>query len=266
MTHGENGRLRAACGLPLAAGSAVCVILCDPGDDAALWLHDTLRDLGLCRIDLVSVGQLVYSTRIVHQLSDAVERGEIHLSDGRTLRPEAIRGLVNRVNFLPTRHFDNVATADQGYATEELSAFFLAWLDAIPGRVINPPLPFSLNGGDFPIATVMHCAATAGLPTGGWHARAHESEAETSSSIEPTHVVIVFVGILFGPILPRDLQDACRRLAILLGLPLMQVALRRLRTGEWRFMSVTGNADFRLGGSGLAAAIGRELASSPEPA
>src|SRR5262245_46526463 len=105
------------------------VILCHPGDVPALWLAGAMRGLGAGSVELVTVEELVYSRRIVYRLSDAGSSGSIGLADGRTLRPETIAGLVNRVRYLPTQHFARALPADRTYAEAELCAFLLAWIN-----------------------------------------------------------------------------------------------------------------------------------------
>jgi hypothetical protein len=234
------------------------VILCHADDAAALWLCAALRRLGRDDVEAVSVEALVYSRRIVHRLDDAGDTGEIEMADGRVLRCEAIDGIVNRVRFLPLAHIERAAAADRTYATEEIHAFLLAWLDGVAGRVINPPLPTVLDGGTFPTATVVHLAAMAGLPTRRW---AYGSEEDPDAPAVPgaTVPVIAFDNRIFGPVVPRALQDGCRRLAVLLGVPLLEVALSHSAEGGWRFQGARGLADFRAGGAPLAAAISRTL-------
>jgi hypothetical protein len=238
----------------------VIVILCHADDAPAIWLHGALRGLGLTGLELVAVDQLVYSRRIVHRLDDDGDRGEIHLADGRVLRAESISGLINRLRYVPTEHFARADPSDRAYATQELSAFMLAWLDSVAGRVINPPLPYALDGGTFQPTTVLHCAAMAGLPTTTWRAGTNSVEDEAAPEIIPTHAPIVFAGRVFGRILPRDLQEGCLRLAVLLGVPLLQILLHHSADLGWRFVGATGIADFRIGGRSLAAAIARAFA------
>jgi hypothetical protein len=239
---------------------AVIVILCHADDAPALWLHGALRGLGLKGLELVAIDQLVYSRRIVHRLGDDGDRGEIRLADGRVLRAESISGLINRVRYLPTQHFAGADPSDRAYATQELSAFMLAWLDSIAGRVINPPLPFALDGGTFQPTTVLHHAAMAGLPTRTWRAGTTAVADNVEPEAIPTHAPIVFDGRLFGRIMPRNLQDGCVRVAALLGVPLLQILLHHSADLRWRFVAATGIADFRIGGRPLAAAIARAFA------
>lgn len=235
------------------------VILCHSDDPAALWLGASMRRLGL-EVDVVTVEQLVFSRRIVFRMDSAGDSGSVELAGGRLLRPEAISGLINRARYLPTRHLERAEPRERAYAESELSAFLLGWINGVAGRVINPPLPFDLGGGTFPPPTLLQLAAIAGLPTGGWRASADEADSGMSL-VAPTHRVIVFDGRLFGPLLPRALQDGCRGLASLLGTPLLQVELRQATGEPWRFVSATGIADFRLGGQPLVKALAQTLAT-----
>jgi hypothetical protein len=228
------------------------IILCHPGDAAALWLATTMREQGAGSVELVTVEELVYSRRIVYRLSDAGSSGSIRLADGRTLRPETITGLVNRVFYLPTQHFARALPADRGYAEAELNAFLLAWINGVAGRVINPPHPFALGGGTFARPTLMHFAAVAGLPIEVWRASVTESEGAATPPLPPSHATVVFDGRLFGTLLPRALQDGCRRLAMLTGAPLLQIEFTQSRELGFRFVNASGAVDFRVGGKPLA--------------
>jgi hypothetical protein len=237
------------------------VILCHPGDAAAVWLGDAMQYLRVGEVEVVAVEQLVFSRRIVYRLSDAGDSGSIELADGRILRPDAITGLVNRVRYLPTQHFARAQSTDRAYAEAELSAFLLAWINGVAGRVINPPLPFALGGGTFPMPTVVHLAAMAGLPTQPWRATA-AGDDDSRFPMSPTHAVLTFDGRLFGPLLPRHLQDGCRRLALLLDAPLLQVELHQSSERGWQFVNASGAVDFRIGGNPLARDLARALARS----
>ena len=238
------------------------LVLCHPHDAAALWLHTTWREFGVRDVELVSVEQLVFSRAIVYRLTNAGDVGSVQLADGRTLHLEAIVGLINRVQHLPTSHFAMTDATEREYATAELHAFILAWLNSVAGRVLNPARPLDLGGGMFPRATVIHLAAMAGLPTDAWCAGSAWPHSETAPRPLPiTHAPVVFDGRLFGPLVPRTVQDGCRRLAALLGVPLLQVLFHHSEERGWRFADAVGHVDFRAGGRALAAAIARELSA-----
>ena len=237
------------------------VILCHPGDAAALWLAATMREFVGGGIELVTVEELVYSRRIVHRQNDYGDSGSIALADGRTLRAETIAGLVNRVSYLPTQHFARALAEDRAYAEAELHAFLLAWINGVAGRVINPPLPAALGGGTFPLPTLVHLAAMAGLPTEAWRASAAPG-ADSQPPLPTTHAAVVFDRRIFGMLLPRALQEGCRRLAALTGTSLLQIEFIQTDGRGFRFKSATGAVDFRIGGKSLARDLALAFARS----
>jgi hypothetical protein len=231
------------------------VILCHPDDRPALWLARSLTASGVPEVTVVSVEELVYSRTITYRMSGSGDTGTVRLGDGRVLRPESIGGLVNRIRYLPTRHFARANADDRAYATAELSAFLLAWLSGIPGRVLNPARPFALGGGAMYPATIVHAAATAGLAPVRWQV-ATDPESDAVPHLPPTHTVTLLDHRVYGPLLPREVQDGCRRL---LGLPLLQVMLHHEPGSAWRFVDATPSVDFRTGGDLLTRDLARVL-------
>jgi hypothetical protein len=228
------------------------VILCHPDDAAALWLHGALIALGLPKVELVAVEQLVYARRIVHRIDSAGDRSVIDLFDGRKLDSATIAGLVNRIRFLPQQHLTRVAASDRSYAADELRAWLLAWLDSLPCPVINRARPQDLGGLWHHPATVAHQAAVAGLPFGEG---SQDPEAQRSA-------IVVFEGKVFGPILPRAHQETACRLAALLGTSILQIDVEQGGRTGWRSTGASGMADFRIGGRPLAAAVAAHLLGS----
>ncbi|HEY3478296.1 MAG TPA: hypothetical protein VGL02_05270 [Streptomyces sp.] len=60
--------------------------------------------------------------------------------------PVPVTGVVNRLGVLTDADLSRVRREDRAYAAAELTAFLLAWLDACPAPVLNPPNPRCLNG------------------------------------------------------------------------------------------------------------------------
>ena len=241
------------------------VILCHPDDASALWLDRELKSLDVTGVTVVSVEQLVYSRSITHVLTTSAEHGTIRLADGRTLHPDAITGLINRVRYVPTQHFTNAAAADREYASAELHAFLLAWLNGIGGRVLNPARPLQLGGGSNSPIAIRHYAATAGLPTRAWREGTHDGGVAgrarpAEADAPPSHVVTVLDTRVFGPILPADLQGGCCRLASYLGTPLLQVEFSHRDRDGFQFVHATPMVDFPRGGRPLAVAIAKAVA------
>src|SRR5437763_13611984 len=55
--------------------------------------------------------------------------------------PIPVTGVVNRLGWITATELARVHPADRAYAAAELTAFLLAWLDACPAPVLNPPGP-----------------------------------------------------------------------------------------------------------------------------
>jgi hypothetical protein len=236
------------------------VVLCHPGDASASWLAGSMRELA-DTVELVTVEELVYSRRIVYRLDDAGSGGSVVLADGRTLCPKAITGLVNRVAYVPTQHFARAVQTDRAYAEAELGAFLLAWIRGVAGRVINPPLPFALGGASFAPPALMHFAAMAGLPTGGFRASADLQE-DSYPPLPATRAALVFDGRTYGALLPRALLDGCRRFGALTGAALMQIRFNQSPERGFRFVDASSAVDFRLGGKPLARDLALAFARS----
>jgi hypothetical protein len=169
------------------------------------------------------------------------------------LRPEAVQLLINRIRWLPTEHFAPAAPAERDYAESELSAFLLAWLNGIGGRILNPPHPYAL-GGTVPSALALHhYAALAGLPVAArqWD----EDSAAEAAQDTGTHRAVVFDGRVYGRGVPRALHAPLGRLAVLLGLPLLQAEFALGNARTWIFVGAHGHVDFSAGGEALARAL-----------
>lgn len=235
------------------------LILCHADDRAALWLHRALAAAGVADLQLVAVEQLAFSRRIVHRMDSASDTGEIRLADGRTIRPEAVAGLVNRVRFIPGDHLARAVERDRIYALDELHAFFLAWLDSIPGLVLNRARPEAIGGDHVPALLAAREAAAVGLPVAAHHGSSREPDALESTGSDARAIVLGHR--VFGPILPRALQDGCRRLGVALGLGLMQVNFVRDPDGGLRFSGASGAVDFPSGGQALVGALADTLAT-----
>lgn len=227
------------------------VILCHPGDGAALALARAWRRRGTA-VDLVTVEQLVYSRRIVWQQDADGDRGEVVLHDGRRLRPEAIDLLINRIRWLPTDHFARAGATDREYAAAELSAFLLAWLNGIAGRVLNPPRPYALGGAEPGVMALHHYAALAGLPLDD---RCFDDHEASDAPMAAERRAIVFDGRVYGAALPRTWHQPLAQLASLLGLPLMQAEFARTPGQDWQIVAAHGLVDFAAGGAALLRAL-----------
>lgn len=85
--------------------------------------------------------------------------------------PVPVTGVVNRLGWIAPADLARVHPVDREYAAAELTAFLLAWLDACPAPVLNPPGPRSLNGPAWSAEQWADAAASAGLRAGAVHRR-----------------------------------------------------------------------------------------------
>jgi hypothetical protein len=229
----------------------VILIICNPQDHGAQKLQRLLAAEGAAAA-CIAIDEIVYARRIVHRIGRERERSEIGLARGGSILPEALSGVINRIETLPTRHLERVAAADRGYAMQEQSAFLLAWLDSLPCRVINEARANALGGLWLHPFAMRHLAAVAGLPTRPL--RWSSDEDLPAPPPGPVVAAVVFDGKVFGPILPAATQAAIRRLSQLAGMALMQIEFDASPEGL-AFRSAHGLVDPQVGGRPLARAL-----------
>ena len=93
----------------------------------------------------------------------------------------------------------------------------------------------------------------AGLPTGGLARQMRRDDDGGTTPMSPTHAALVVRRPALRAAPAATLQDGCRRLALLLGVPLLQVGLCTDRPGRvGGFVNASGAVDFRIGGKPLA--------------
>lgn len=230
----------------------VWLIACNPGDAAALWAARRLRRRGLEPLEVVSAEALAYALRIEHRLDAGRPSVRIELADGRRLASECLKGVLNRLTHVPTRHLRLAAEGDRAYAVQEVTALFLSWLSALPGPVLNRPTPFGLPGPCLDRSQWLALATRAGLP-----APPLSISSLRPDSVQPAALpyapcsTIVACGALHGERVPDSTAAACLRLAELSGADILGIELRRCRDGDLAFAGATPLPDLRLGGEDL---------------
>jgi hypothetical protein len=214
------GRGRAALG-PVPATDPMWLVLCERADLDAHWAAAGLVRRGLEPIELVHADELAAATRWQHRVGPDGCSVTVELVDGRTLSSAEIRGTLNRLVQTPSAPLLRAAPGDREYAREELHAFALSWLAALPGPVLNRPTPQGLSGPWLHRSEWLALAARAGLATPPFRSDDAESEGRGRS---PAASVIVVGAKAFGPPGVPALADACGRLARLVGAALLEVA------------------------------------------
>jgi hypothetical protein len=199
----------------------VWLVLCERGDADARWAADGLRRRGLEPLELVHADELA-AAGWEHRVGRDGDSVSAVLRDGRILRSADVAGALNRLVAAPAPQLVRAAGADRAYARAELDAFALSWLAALPGRVVNRAGPQGLSGPWLHRSEWLVLAARAGLATRPYRSR---PDGVKAPGAVPACTVTVVGARAFGPPGSRGLARACGRLARLLGVSLLEVAL-----------------------------------------
>jgi hypothetical protein len=164
-----------------------------------------------------------------HRLSNDGADVRIRLSDGRVIDSADIEGTVNRLVQVPPQLVSRLREEDREYALQEISALFVSWLAALPGRVLNPPDIRGLSGAWRPQAEWLHLAAGCGLATvdvvfdsssgGSSGGDGMRRSVATMPAVED--VLVVGHAVFSERDISEDTIEGCRRLAGMAETPLL---------------------------------------------
>ena len=230
------------------------LVLCAPADAAALWAYRRLQRHGLTPLELVSPEQLVCSFRWEHRLGVEGVHVAITLADGRAIRDDRVRGVLNRLTAVPPVSFLAAAPADRLYASQEMTALFMCWLSALLPPVLNRPTSQGLSGAWRHPSEWVCLAGRAGLATIPYRQDGRTLPPDMVRLVPAsprTRTVFVVDGQFVGPAVPTGVAEGCRRLAELARTGLLGVELAESADGVWRFAGASPLPDLRLGGEAL---------------
>jgi hypothetical protein len=247
------------------------LILCNAHDESALWAHRGLQQQGLVPLALVTSDALGFGRRWVHRVRSGKDSAqdivEITLADGRTINGTALRGVLNRLLTLPAEHLILAHPDEREYVTQELNAFYLSWLYALPCPVLNRPTALGLSGQWRHPSEWVWLAAQAGLSTPPYQLSSHDSlyaqnsDGRLISPAAPTQTIFVVAGQAVGPPLYPGAHAACQKLATFAGTDLLGIEFAAGAADRWLFAGATTFPDLCRGGEPLLAAIARALQS-----
>jgi hypothetical protein len=244
----------------------VWLVLCASTDTSALWAYQGLRARGLDPLMLVSAEQLVQSLHWEHRLGVEGVTVRITLADGREIRHDRIRGVLNRVMAVPAHYFATASATDRDYATQEIGAFYLSWLYALPGPVLNRPTPQGLCGPWRQTADWHALAGRAGLPVDVYRQTGFDAEVAPFRSTPPDRTIFVVADrVIAPPMTPPALDAGCRRFAELYGAALLGLDFTIAADGRWTLVSCSPMPDLCAGGSALLDALAQHLTQAHQP-
>ena len=239
------------------------LVLCSPQDLPAIWAAQGLRRLGFAPVEIVTAEALAYNLRFEHRLEGGTSFTQIALADGRTIDSRSVRGVLNRLDTLPTGHLSLVTPEDRQYAEQELFATFLSWLNGLRDPVFNRPAPRGLAGSSRHLSEWIWLASRAGLSTLSYQ----QGDLHPAAVLPPprhatTASLIVCNGRCFGPLRPpAAVESGCARLAERSGDALLGIYFCVLPSGEWQFAEAATLPDLRSGGDALLAELARSFHS-----
>jgi hypothetical protein len=238
------------------------LVLCPSQDTSALWAYQGLINY-LNNVELVSAELLSYSLHWEHRLGQQESCTKIRLADGRTLYSDQINGVLNRIPYISTRHLQYASASDRDYAIQELTAFFISWLNALPCRVLNRSTAQGLAGAWRHQSEWVWLAMQAGLSTPVYRQSSQANQAANvygQSEFSPaTASTVIVVGDRFcGASAPASVLEGCWRLAQMIKTPLLGVEFGP----NWQFKAASPLPDLRLGQQAFLRHLSLELQKS----
>jgi hypothetical protein len=180
---------------------------------------------------------------------------DITLSDGRRIRSEALRGVINRLQQVPTDAMVLMHSSEYDYVYHEMNTFFMSWLSALPQPVLNRPKPGGLSGGSPHISEWIWLASRAGLPTPEYVYTDQDYLRVNSGYASAIQTVFVVDHSLIGQTASSDMNRSCIRLAELSGIELLGIDFTIGPNETWSFAGATSYPDLRIGGADLLDAL-----------
>jgi hypothetical protein len=245
------------------------LVLCDNNDLSALGAYQKLRDCGLEPLELIGGRELIFAVDWEHRLNGSTIYTSITLGDGRQLQSDALKGVLNRISYLPIGHWHAADQADKDYVRSEWSAFFLSWLSALPCPVINRPTPLGLFGRWRHESEWIWLAIRAGLPVPTYRQSSYDrvrtelGEGRLTTNNKVHCSVVVFNGRVYGSDaggdIPDDIAGGCVRLAERASTELLGIQFSNSEKDGLSFLGATPFPDLRTGGMPLIEALAEAM-------
>ena len=241
------------------------LVLCETHDAAATWAWSRLRSRGLAPLEILSADQLALSDFQEHRVDGPRTTLRFRTEDGLQVDGRRLSGVLNRLYSVPVGHWRQASEADRSYVQQEMFAFFLSWLHALPCPVINRPTPQGLCGQWRQESEWAWLARQAGLPVARYRQTSRDTLDESLGQrrLVPAgavvHTAIVCGGRVVGAAIPASLTAGCLALSALARTPLLGIDLVESADAGWQFAGASPTPDLRLGGEPFVDALMHEL-------
>jgi hypothetical protein len=235
--------------------------LCSTLDIPAQWAYQHLAAAGL-DIRLVTAEMLESATQWEHQVDSRTDSISFALPHGQVIRGTDIQGVLNRLMTPSQNLMGRVVPADRDYALQEVSAFYLSWLNSLACPMLNRPTPQGLAGRWFHLSELSLFAHQAGLASFTYRHTgntAPEAGYQSSPDLKKSAQVVILDNEIFGANLPAAVGDGCRNLARLLRTRLLGIDFTSTPQDPWTFCFASPVPDLQLGGVRLIEGLARTL-------
>jgi hypothetical protein len=235
------------------------LVLCDEADPSALWAADALRMRGKAPV-VVTGADLAAAERWEHSVGAAGADCELRLAGGFRLRGGDVAGVLNRLSCVPLAWQRRFASPDCDYAVQEMHAFYLSWMHALPGPKLNAPAPQGLCGNWRHPSAWTALAVQAGLPVRPFRQNSGDDPALPWQTQPGLATVYVVGARVLGPgALAVSHHAACLRLAAAAGVVMLGVDFAPDAAGAWHMTRASLMPDLIGGGEPLADALAAVL-------
>jgi hypothetical protein len=232
-------------------------------DASARWAVDALRARGL-ELCVLTDEDLARVEGWSHRVGDGGADCELRFAGGDRLLGSRMRGVFNRLPFVPTPWLRRLGGADREYAVQEMQAFYLSWIHALPGSKLNRPTPQGLCGSLRHPSEWRALAARAGLPIKAFRQTSEDDPAAAWRTVAGPHAATLYV-VGAQVVGPHDLEQAhgaaCSRLAEAAGAALLGVRFEPADGERWRVAGASAMPDLIEGGGALVDALAGALLS-----
>lgn len=245
------------------------IVFCSSSDYSGIWAFEGLQRKGLAPLELVTSECLSGARLWEHRVGAGGAHLKIGLLDGRTICTSRIRGALNRIGAPAPGLIAHAVDSDRDYATAEMQAFYLSWLNSLPGVVANKPSPQGLSGGWGHASEWAMRAARCGFKVPRYRQTDLDPAARGYASLAPegspvtSMIVLDGVGV-FGPQVTENVTASCQALARMEKARLLGVDLYQDSAGDWLFAGATPTPWLPAGGEPLLDGLMTLLTSSDE--
>jgi hypothetical protein len=232
------------------------IVFCSSSDHSALWAFEGLQRRGLAPLELVTTESLAVARFWEHRVGAGGAHLKIGLHDGRTLCSSRIRGALNRIAAPSATLIQHAVDSDREYAMSEMQAFYLSWLNAVPGNVVNRPTPQGISGAWRHASEWALLAHRSGFKVPRYRQTDLDPMEQGYAPLAPaeatlTNLIVLNGAGVYGAPIPEKIAASCQALAKSEKIGILGVDVYQDAAGDWLFAGATPTPWLQFGGEPL---------------